>query len=195
MISGSVRDGYLARWGEPSRTATFRVAGLDAEILKWKAEANPEGVNIYATIGASVHPMAGREPNHRVEFFLGLLPGKDDVASPLAALALYPSREGVALDHGHTVPADGPLWPGTEMRRFLILRPIDNTMPPLELPSGIHVELLQAIPIFESEFAYKSRLTADALLSRWEAKQTAFWDPRRSPEPGAGDLRTALAPR
>jgi hypothetical protein len=122
MITDSVRDLYVARWGPPSRNARFEVDGLEVEVFKWNAEVNPEGVNLYATIGASVGPMSGRDPNHRVEFFVGLLPAKDEIASPLAALALYPTREGVALDHGHTVSADGPLWPGTDMRRFLVLR-------------------------------------------------------------------------
>jgi hypothetical protein len=158
----------------------FRVAGLEVEVFKW----NAEGVNLYATVGASARPMAGRDPNHRVEFFAGLLPAKDEVPSPLAALALYPTREGVALDHGHTVPADGPLWPGTDMGLFLVLRPIGDIIPPLELPGGLHVDFLQAIPIFESELAYKTEHGAEALLLRWEASRVPFWDPNRSPSEG-----------
>ena len=105
------------------------------------------------------------------------------MASPLAALALYPTRKGVALDHGHTVPADGPLWPGTDMGRFLVLRPIGDVIPPLELPGGLHVDFLQAIPIFESELAYKTEHGPEALLRRWEGSRVPFWDPNRSPEP------------
>jgi hypothetical protein len=181
MITGAIRDLYVARWGQPSRSARFQVDGLKVEIFKWDADANPEGVNLYAMIGASARP--GADPNHRVEFFVGLLPAKDEIASPLAALALYPTREGVALDHGHTVSADGSLWPGTEMRRFLVLRPLGDIIPPLELPDGLHVEFLQAIPIFESELAYKSEHSAEALLRRWEESRVPFWDPNRSPEP------------
>jgi len=183
MITDAVRDLYHAHWGEPSRRASFRVGGDEVEIFKWSAEANPEGVNLYATVGASARPMAGRDLKHRVEFFLGLLRAKDEVASPLAALALYSAREDVALDHGHTVPAEGPLWPGTEMRRFLVLRPIGDIISPLELPDGIHVEFLQAIPVFESECAYKSNHGAAALLRRWEESGVPFWDPGRSPQP------------
>lgn len=182
MNTDAVRDLYVARWGEPSRNARFEVGGLEVEVFKWNAEINPEGVNLYATIGASARPMAGRDSNHRVEFFVGLLPAKDEIASPLAALALYPSREGVAIDHGHTIPADGPLWPGTDMRRFLVLRPLGDIIPPLELPDGLHVEFLQAIPIFDSELTYKSEHSAEALLSRWEESRVRFWDPSRSPE-------------
>jgi hypothetical protein len=183
MVIDAVRDLYLARWGEPSRKATFRVEEFEVEVFKWSAEVNPEGVNLYATIGGSARPLAGRDQNHRVEFFVGLMPSRDDVASPLAALALYPAREGVALDHGHMVPADGPLWPGTEMRRFLVLRPIGDIIPPLELPGGMHVEFLQAIPIFDSELAYTTERSAEELLRRWEHSRVPFWDPNRSPEP------------
>jgi hypothetical protein len=123
MVTDAVRDLYSARRGQPSRNARFNVGEHEVEVFKWGAEANPEGVNLYATVGASARPMAGRDANHRVEFFLGLLPAKDEVASPLAALARYPSKEGEALDHGYTAPAEGPLWQGTEMRRFLVASP------------------------------------------------------------------------
>ena len=183
MMVGAVRDLYVARWGEPSRKAAFRVAGLEVEVYKWKAEVNPEGVTLYATIGSSAHAVAGRDTKHRVEYFLGLLPPRDAVASPLAALALYSRREGVALGHGDTVPADGPLWPGTDMRCFLVLRPLSNVIPPLELADGMHVEFMQAIPIFESELAYKARHGAKDLLEHWQQTGVAFWDPGRIPEP------------
>lgn len=183
MITDAVRDFYVARWGAPSRNARFEAGEATVEIFKWNAEANPEGVNLYATIGASAQPMADHDPTHRVEFHLGLLPAKDDIASPLASLALFPHTEGVALDHGHTVSADKPLWPGTDMRRFLIMRPLADIIPPLVLPDGVHVEFLQAIPIYESELAYKREHTADGLIQRWEKSLVPFWDPNRSPDP------------
>jgi Suppressor of fused protein (SUFU) len=183
MITDAVRDLYVARWGEPSRKAAFRVAGLKAEVYKWDAEASPEGVALYATIGSSAFPMAGRDPSHRVEYFLGLLPPQDAVASPLAALALYSVREAAAVGHGDTVPSDGPLWPGTDMHCFLVLRPLGDIISPLELPDGMHVEFMQAIPIFESELVYKARHSAKELLEHWQESGVAFWNPGRLPEP------------
>lgn len=183
MIVGAVRDLYIARWGEPSRKAAFRVAGLEVEVYKWNAGANPEGVTLYATIGSSAHPVAAHDTKHRVEYFLGLLPPRDAVASPLAALALYSKREGVAVGHGDTVPADGPLWPGTDMRRLLVLRPLSNVISPLELADGMHVEFMQTLPIFESELAYKARHSTKELLEHWQKAEVAYWDPGRLPEP------------
>lgn len=182
MITDAVRSAYQVRWGAPSRTAHFKIGALDVEVLKWSEDANPEGVNLYATLGACAHRINGREGSHRVEFFLGLRPARDDVASPLAALALYPAREDVEVDHGHTVPADGQLWPGTEMRRFLVVRPIVEIMPPVAAPDGFQVVFLQAIPMFESELAYKTEHGAEALLTHWKASGVPFWDPMRSPE-------------
>jgi Suppressor of fused protein (SUFU) len=183
MITDAVRSAYQVRWGAPPRTAHFKIGALEIDVLKWSEDANPEGVNLYVTLGASAHPMKGRDGAHRLEFFVGLRPAKDEVASPLAALALYPQRENVEVDHGHTIPADGPLWPGTEMRRFLVVRPIVEIIPAVAAPDGSHVEFLQAIPMFESELAYKTEHGAEALLSRWEASRVSFWDPDRSPEP------------
>lgn len=86
------------------------------------------------------------------------------------------------MGHGDTVPADGPLWPGTDMRRFLVLRPLGDIISPLELPDGMHVEFMQVIPIFESELAYKARHGATKLLEHWEESGVAFWNPGRLPE-------------
>jgi hypothetical protein len=129
-IIEAVRDHYRGLWGEPSRTAEFTGSDYTAGVYKWSSDTNPEGVDLYATIGASDKPIPQDDPTHRVEFFLGLLPGRDEVASPLAALALFPTREGKPLDHGHSVPAEEPLWPGTEMRRFLIMRQVGELIPP-----------------------------------------------------------------
>jgi hypothetical protein len=61
MVTDAVRDLYLARWGAPSRNARFRVDGLDVEIFKWSANVTPEGVNLFANVGASVRSLAGRD--------------------------------------------------------------------------------------------------------------------------------------
>ena len=181
MMVGAVRDLYVARWGEPSRKAAFRVAGLEVEVYKWNAEVNPEGVTLYATIGSSAHAVAGRDTKHRVEYFLGLLPPKTPW---LARLRRWPCTQTRGGGPGPTrVPTDGPLWPGTDMRCFLVLRPLSNVIPPLELADGMHVEFMQAIPIFESELAYKARHGAKDLLEHWQQTGVAFWDPGRIPEP------------
>jgi hypothetical protein len=136
MIGNAVRELYWVRGGEPTRRARFEVGDYSIEVYQWAADANPEGVALYATVAASAQAMAGWDPSHRVEFFLELLPEQDEVASALAALGLFSVREGVALDHGHTLPADKPLWPGTQMRAFLVLRPPKNSLPPLALGEG-----------------------------------------------------------
>ena len=40
------------------------------------------------------------------------------------------------------------------MSVFLVARPLPDFLPPLVLPSNLHVEFLQAIPIFDPERAY-----------------------------------------
>ncbi len=177
----AVRRTYRALWGEPSRTAEFRKGELRVEVEKRGAEANPEGVALYATVGASRHALPGWDPSHRLEFILGLLPERDGVASALAALALYPAREGEPLDHGHIVPADGPLWADTEMDSFLVMRPVTEIVPAIEA-DGLHVEILQAIPIFPSEREGLRRQSADQMLDDWQARGVPFWDPEREPQ-------------
>ncbi|MGW6275931.1 suppressor of fused domain protein [Kribbella sp. NPDC055071] len=148
-------------------------------VLKWDAAVNGEGIDLYATLGGSGEDMPGAEPGHRVEYFVGLQPGRDEIASALAALGLFARREGVLVDHGHTIPADGPLWPGSVMKTFLVLRQISDVMPALSLPGHLHVDFLQAVPIFDSERSFKIANGLEALLRRWEQRKTPFWDPTR----------------
>ncbi|WP_088316918.1 suppressor of fused domain protein [Kineosporia sp. R_H_3] len=184
-VLAAVRELYVRRWGEPSRHAIFRAPDAEMEICKWDAAANDQGVDLYATLGASAQDLPAGGLGHRNEFFVGLRPGEDDVASALAALGLYSVRERVAVDHGDSVPCDGPLWPGTEMSSFLVMRQVGEILAPASLPSGVHVEFLQAIPLFESERRFKVAHGADALIRRWQSAGTAFWDPGRRPDPAS----------
>jgi hypothetical protein len=169
----------------PSRQAAFCGNGAGVEIYTWDAARNCEGVDLYATIGASVQDMPGATVGHRVEYFVRLQPGRDAVVSSLAALAMFARREGETVDHGHTVPAGGPLWPGTDLTAFLVLRQVAQILPPLTLADGIHIEFLQGVPIFDSELRFKAAYGAEALLQRWGKAGTPFWDPRRRAEPPA----------
>jgi hypothetical protein len=178
----AIREAYRQRWGEPTRRAAFRKGDLVAEVEKWSADANPDGVTLYATLGASRHGQSGGDPNHRCEFLLGLVPEKDDVASALAALALFPERERTRVDHGHIVPADGPLWSGTQMDAFLVMRPLEELVPTVSTGDA-HIEVLQAIPIFPAEREALRTKPADELLQEWQSKGVAFWDPDRKAAP------------
>ena len=91
-----------------------------------------------------------RYSSQRAEFLLGLRPGQDAVASPFAALGLYGRRTGVIVAGGHTVPSDGPLWPGLEMIAFQVRDQV-AVIPKVQLWDGSHVHFLQAIPLHESE--------------------------------------------
>jgi hypothetical protein len=178
----SVRQHYLSLWGEPSRTAHFELMGREIEIYKWSAEINPQGVCLYATIGMCEHPIDGYDPTHRLELFVGLLPQQDSVARPLAMLALGPIIRGTQLAPDHTVTFPEPLWPGTELHGFIVRRQLEEVVPPLVLDST-HIEFLQAIPLFPSEVAFKSKNGADSLLRKWQDVGVPFWDPNRSPHP------------
>jgi hypothetical protein len=177
----TVRDSFRERWGKPSRTSRFEVGKVALEVQKWDARSNPEHVVLYVTVGASSWPLTGRPPQERIEFFTGLLRPRDEVANSLAALAAYSVREGVALDHGRVVPCGEPLWPGSAMATLLVARARPGFLPPLETADGIHVQFLQAVPIYESERAYTMEYGVDALLECWSEAHTRHLDPDRSP--------------
>src|SRR6185312_11809867 len=138
---------------------------------QWDAARHPEGVNLYATVGASEYPMPGHHQNHRMEFYIGLRPAADGASGTLAALGLYSVITGDRLDHGHTVPAEAPLWAGTAMRDVLISYPAQEIVPPLALPDGVNVQFLMVIPLYPSERAFKIQYGAEALRQEWAKTQ------------------------
>lgn len=184
MITNDVAAHYRALWGEPSRKAEFTAFGHRVEVYKWSEDANPEGVNLYATIGCSVYPIVGFNSEHRLELYAGLLPAADDVAKPLAMVALDPILHNTPLSEGHTITYPEPLWRGTAMNSVLIMRPVEPIIPPLRT-AGVHVDFLQVVPIFASELAVIRRAGHRGLLAHWQRKRVPLWDPRRSAEPPA----------
>lgn len=66
------------------------------------------------------------------------------------------------------------------MQAFLVMRPRPGFLPALDLSDGLHVEFLQAIPIFDSDWAFTAEHGADALMRRWEETGVRFWDPART---------------
>lgn len=181
MILEDVKRHYVSVLGAPSRRASFRIDAYPAEVFKWDDTANPHGVAFYASIGASRDPLSGMEWSHRVEFFVGLLPEEDGVARSLAMVALDPVLHGSSPGHGESLTYPEPLWSGTEMRSFLILRPRVEVIADLELAGGVHVEFLQLIPLFSSELEFKMALGEDELMSELERAGVPFWDPNRAP--------------
>lgn len=107
-------------------------------------------------------------------------------------LGSYSACENTALDHGHTVTFPEPLWTGTGLRAFLVMRPLSDVLSTLQLDDGVHVGFLQAIPLFPSEVTFKEANGAEALMSRWESSRVQFWDLARSAEPPFGDVGVSL---
>ncbi len=182
MIFDRVRSHYVNQpgWGEPSREAEYTFGDETYEVYKWDAKRHPDGVNFYATNGASSYVPASRK--HRFEIFMGLLPEADDVALSLAKAASFPTREKTDVSDGDTITFQDPLWPGTAMRSLLITRPLQELVPQLKLEDGTHAEFLQALPLHDSELALIKKEGPEALLERWRsAPRVKYWNPNRPP--------------
>ena len=52
--------------------------------------------------------------------------------------------------------------------------------PDLTVDDRVHVEFLQAIPLFDSELALKKEEGAETLLEQWRAGGVPFWNPSRT---------------
>jgi hypothetical protein len=178
-IDDYVIEHYEAEWGPSSRRAQFDVRGLPLRVLVWDADRNPEGVFLYATVGASRRPLGDSSSGHRFELFAGVIPDEPQLAKVLSLAAAYPALFGEPLGHGHSVPYDAPLWPGTEMRMVMVVRPEQEILGPLDLSDGSHVEFLDTVPVYEEEVEYKATHGVDLLRTAWRNADVPFWDPRR----------------
>jgi Suppressor of fused protein (SUFU) len=84
------------------------------------------------------------------------------------------------VGHGHTVEIDEGLWPGTAMNAWLLVSPVDGIVRRLDF-AGLHVEFLQAIPLFPEERTWKAVHGVESLLIAWRNEGVQFWNPRRVP--------------
>jgi hypothetical protein len=180
----AVREQYRETWGQPAMRTQLDVDGAAVAVYKWAADSNAHGVAMYATVGASDRPVPGRAEDDRVEFYVGLVPEHDEVCDALAALTSHAEREGVTLDHGQAVTVNRPLWPGTHMQSFLVVRPTPPMLPPIALRHGPRIEFLQAVPLNHNQGEFKSEHGTDALLDLWKQAGVPYWDRHKSPGPG-----------
>ena len=180
-VFNQVNDYYVRLWGDPSRIAEFSISGVRLEINKWNADVHPEEVAFYITNGLSSYELKGFDRSHRLEIFIGFLPEEDEIAQALASFAISPILDGIEIGPGHTMTFTEPLWNGTQMQTLIVSEPRVQIVPPLFLDSGVHVEFLQAIPLFPSELKLKKEKGYSFLLNQWERNGVPFWDPHQLP--------------
>jgi hypothetical protein len=184
MVLEVVRQHYLHLWGEPSRIIPLHSKDYHIDVYKWDASANPEEVTLYATLGASVFPQPGHATSHRFEFYTGLLPELDAIATVLAEVAIYSVKEQAPIGPGHSITWLEPLWPGTQMRSVLLKRSAIDLIPMVDsLEDGLHVEFLAIRLLYPSELQFKQQHSLEALTEHWRRHNVRFWDPNRPPEP------------
>jgi hypothetical protein len=175
-MSNPVADHYESQWGRASRTRTFYAANQKTRVYEWDASRTDEGVTLYATVGASDGANLG---SHRVEFIAGLLPADDAFAMSLAGIAAFPRVRG-EVNKGDTVSLEQPLWPGAQMRAFLVIPSVNAYIP--TIPVGdYHVEFLRVLPIHPAEIELKKVHGASWLMRQLHRQGLVMSDPQRPP--------------
>ncbi|GHI39965.1 suppressor of fused domain protein [Streptomyces violascens] len=180
MTTQEVRVHYVSAWGQPSREAMFTFGDTVMEVFKWSHETTEEGVNLYATCGASRRQMGDTESRHRVEFATGLLPDEDRITSALALLGTFP-LSGRTISYGESVTLGDPLWPDTSMQSFLTVRPMEDLLPDLQVSDHGYVQFMNVVPMFESELRLRNGRSAEWLMGELNDHDVSWWDPRRKP--------------
>ncbi|MEU7907725.1 suppressor of fused domain protein [Actinoplanes sp. NPDC049118] len=175
-MSRDVAKYYQSLWGKPSRVLDYRGSGARLQVHTWGIADTDMGVALYATVGASEGKAAG---DHRVEFILGLDPPQDGVISSLASLGAFPILAG-EIDKGETVTLGEPLWPGSEMRAFLMVPEVEDFIPPL-VTRRKHVQFLRALPVYDSEIDLKNKHGAGWLMDQLFDQDLGIADPERRP--------------
>jgi len=167
-----IKQHYLNRFGRPSREAEFEPKkGPIIEVWKWSENQTREGVCIYATIGAYA---ALSKNTKSCEFFIGLTPAADGIASALADVALNGVENKKKPSFGDTVTLKQTLWPETSIKTFLFTSGGSEIIEPL-VGSTFEVDYIQLVPLYPAELDYKKKYGEDALWERFEQLQTPYW--------------------
>lgn len=173
----SIEQYYAGRLGEPARRAEFRSPdGATIEVLKWGEHQTGEGVAMYATVGAS--SVLG-DDRSSCEFFIGLTPEVDDIASALAEIALHGNGSKAVPALGDSTKLAYPLWKGTQADCCLFTDG-KELLPPF-VSGGRHIEFIQLVPLFKSELAFKKQRGEHALWQEFERRGVPYWSSLRKP--------------
>src|SRR5258705_12414168 len=163
----STREAITAMGGIPDGEARFETFEIVVEVLKYEPVKTREGVVIYVT-----STIGRNDAGHFKEFLVGLDGPHDDVADPLARLSAF--ARASPIHDGDTVPMDEPLWPGTDMRRWMATTQREAGIGPSTI-DGRHVEFMNGIPISESELEAKQRLGVDGFLAELRDNGLGLW--------------------
>jgi hypothetical protein len=180
MTSAEIQSHYEATFGPSSGEKSFDSDGAEITVVRLPAPGADLSHHLYATVGGSRYPLPGAPDGHRLEFYAELVPDVSNIGRVLAVLAMYPIREGLALGDSHTVDIQRPVSALSLMHQVLLFRPSNEFLSPLvSKVSGIHVDFLQVVPVYESEVSFKQRHGLRALFKLWESAKVEFWNPGR----------------
>lgn len=173
-LDDAVRAHYRARFGEPSTVRRFD-GDAPLEVWTWDAETFDEGVNLYATVGAS----AGRFGAGCSELFVALSPAEPGAERALLETARRIGEAQTPPQLGDAITLSEPLWPGTEMRAFLLESAGGAIMD--ALAGHDELSFVQLVPLFPEEHALLTQRGEEALWRLFRETQVPYWDPRRAP--------------
>lgn len=181
-------DAVAARLGEHFADhrrdeASVTFLGTDPmKVLRYVPQpGSGDDVVWYCTLGCSNQPMdpatMNPDPNGpRAELVLGLRRGVDAVLKTLAIAAASPAVEGVVLRPGFLLDLETPLWPGAAFTGFVLEA---AALPEVTGDWGAGVQLLQAVPVTQTEAAWVRLKGAAALREAWDEAGVDVTDPDR----------------
>jgi len=179
---------HIQRFGEPDQSIRYDnppsndpdIYPSCIDVMVWPPE---EGFNMttFSTIGMSEKPMDGAE--HRVELHLSIAESlskelTSKITIFLANLSLYPFMNSTYFDWWHTLPNVGSI-PGFESTPSILLHPAfvkDGW--DLICAEGLHVKILNVIPITKEEHALSKEKSINELLDYLEDNKISYFERR-----------------
>lgn len=176
---------FEKRWGEAERTYTFATPQIPPQMRPLRIcefALRSDHLTMYSSIGMSRNPMPKSDALHRVEIFMGSFQENPLLPQVIAMLATYPFTAKTFVGVEHTVPFGSTIIPTSRMTAFVFCRPFYDPQDFWEIKLGtFHIQILWAIPIYESERQFKIRNGWDALRDLFERKGIALGDFEREP--------------
>ena len=175
MIHGAILEYFTRALGRPVRSKELpRARGFEPRVSVCEWDHTSFGVPAFATVGFAANPHHGTDESYRVEFILAVTQMSIDTAAwVLQSATTTPIEDRLTPRTGDTIGLPKPISGSRGMQRLLITdRWGDEKLRRFEL-SGLSINVLMVVPIFECEFGF---LRSSDEASFWAAVESESLD-------------------
>lgn len=177
---------YNNFWGRAGKMINISRGDQCLQILRWEQVSHPDGLNVYATVGASIQQLSRGSHKDGFELFLGISPDMDSFEISALLLSVVfeylDNNEGPMKDHPLLFHGQSYLVANVGVRGIIIVdqhddawRPFRNSISPLRDSKMNTVHFFEIAMITGSEVEFATKHGVDELVNDWHRRKIAYW--------------------